>query len=524
MDSQPDAAPDDGSEIATYPADVHDMQTFEVATNALRQFRVPVLLHAGNPHDRLFVALSDGTWEDADKDPTNPTNVGMIRNQLRALSRSGDQRIRMTYIAGAGTQDRQLSRLVDGAFGYTYEQRVEKLYEQFTKQATAWLSADPKAEIHIVEIGFSRGAEQAAGLARLIHERGIRDPGSRVRLDPAGGEVRYSSPALVPGDQLAQAVALFDPVGTGVPRLHDRRLPPSVLSGFQVTAEDEHRGLFKSTSEIDQGVSSDGRFLGVMTAGAHTDVGGGDTHDGLSIRSGNLMIDYINALSDTPFLAKQAEPGGTAMNVVHRSDEGMLLYRLWPKIDRRLPSGVVETLAPPAVCRVVPDCRNAEPRDPLLASRFEFRAVPIGDLPEPSPPVASRLAAALPQPGSPDHALLRQSIRAVHQLESRLGRVPDLSSDRLAAAVSVSAREAGFERVDHVLLDDTGMRAFVVQGGLDSPFRQSIRIGTQSAVTTPVGDSLAQLERLRTPSRQHGATAVAPGLPMDEARTPAMAR
>ena len=39
----------------------------------------------------------------------------------------------------------------------------------------------------------------------------------------------------------------------GAPRNHDRRLPPSVISGFQLTSEDERRGLFKSTSIIDMG-------------------------------------------------------------------------------------------------------------------------------------------------------------------------------------------------------------------------------------------------------------------------------
>jgi hypothetical protein len=42
-------------------------------------------------------------------------------------------------------------------------------------------------------------------------------------------------------------VGLFDAVGTGEPvREHDRRLPPSVISGFQIISADERRGLFKS--------------------------------------------------------------------------------------------------------------------------------------------------------------------------------------------------------------------------------------------------------------------------------------
>src|SRR3546814_15057381 len=37
---------------------------------------------------------------------------------------------------------------------------------------------DPEAQIRVVGLGFSRGAEEAAALLRMIEERGIQDPES----------------------------------------------------------------------------------------------------------------------------------------------------------------------------------------------------------------------------------------------------------------------------------------------------------------------------------------------------------
>ena len=74
--------------------------------------------------------------------------------------------------------------------------------------------------------------------------------------------LEYTRPPLVEPGQVAQAVGLFDPVGTGDPvKHHDRRLPPSVISGIQITAADERRGLFKSDRIVDPGMTPDGRFL-----------------------------------------------------------------------------------------------------------------------------------------------------------------------------------------------------------------------------------------------------------------------
>lgn len=115
---------------------------------------------------------------------------------------------------------------------------------------------------------------------------------------------------------------------SGKPCRHDRRLPPSVRSGFAIVAEDERRNLFQSTSIIDQGLSTDGRFLGVTTGGPQANVGGGVHLSGLSVRAGNLMTDYLNSLSDAQFLQKRPEPLAPELNVVHRSEEGLFgLYR-----------------------------------------------------------------------------------------------------------------------------------------------------------------------------------------------------
>jgi hypothetical protein len=484
--------------VGYYPADVHDMATFETARRSLSAMPAPVLHHAGNPRERLFVAGFDGTGNDAIRNPQHATNIGEIREQLQTLQKGGNKNIRGGYVEGIGTQRNVVVRMLDGGIGFTYDERLEKMYEQLIRRVADWKQEDPKAEIRVVDIGFSRGAEQAASFARLIHERGIQDwTGIEKTTDASGRTViQYTKPPLIPPGRVAQAVGLFDPVGTGEPRNHDRRLPSSVISGFQITAEDERRGLFKSTSIIDQGMTADGRFLGVMVGGAHSDVGGGYHRNGLSARSGNLMVDYLNSLSDTPFLQKKPEPGSPGMNVVHRSEEGMLLYRIWNKVDRQHHDGVVEQLAPGQVCRKVADCRNAEPRDEAMAGRFESATVKIGPVPTESKVVDLPIRTDATQPGHPDHALLVQSVAAVSRLETKLHRAPDLSSDRLATGVAVAAKQAGLQRVDHVVLSDRGDYAFAIQGDLNSPARHMARIDTKAVTNTPVDASLMQINAL----------------------------
>lgn len=371
-----DGLPEDG--VSSYPASDQQMATYRQAHDALAQFSAPILIRSDDPHARLYVASFDGTGNDAIKDPEHRTNVSKIHD---AITQGNDPRIKSEYLEGPGTQSDMLSRVWDGATGYTYDRRTEEMYRRFIEQAARWKAADPQAEIRVVETGFSRGAEQAAGFARLVHERGIQDPTGAIYTRTSDGLIasaQYTKPPIVPPGQVAQVEALFDPVNTGRPEDRDRRPPPSVISGFQIIAEDERRNKFKSDHIIDPGPSPDGRFLGVTVAGAHSDIGGSYHRDGLAIRSNNLMIDYLNGLSDKPFLQKGIEPDDPSRNVVHRSEEGMLIYRLDRKVDRNTPAGYNELLVPKRDSNKVADPYNAEPRDEALSNRFERQTVREG--------------------------------------------------------------------------------------------------------------------------------------------------
>jgi hypothetical protein len=372
--------------VSTVPASEADLASFKQASEQLAAFSAPVLRNEDRPNDRLFVASFDGTGNSMLKDsPENHTNVAFIHAQVRALERKaldeqGSTAIAGGYVEGPGTQG-GLSGTLDLASGGSYESRLEDMYLQFTKQAAAWLKENPEADIRIAAIGFSRGAEQAAGFTRLVEERGIRNPeGAQVTYDGDGRvqRVNYVGEPLREPGTVIQAVGLFDPVGTGEPRDHDRRLPPSVVSGFQITADDERRNLFQSTRVMDPGVTDGGRFLNVTVAGAHSDIGGGYTQDGIGIRSGNLMIDYLNALRDTPFLEKREEPMDPARNVIHRSEEHQFFYRtsIYDKAGAR---GMQEELAPASLCRI--DCLDAQPRNHAMASTLAWRPVVIGAVP-----------------------------------------------------------------------------------------------------------------------------------------------
>lgn len=387
-------------DVSSYAASATDMQFYRDGSLALSQFKAPVLLHAGNPHERLYVAAFDGTGNDKFKDPTHSTNVAKIDNQIADAAQSNGNRIVSGYLPGPGTEDSAVARVLDGAIGYTHEARVEAMYQRFIEQVQEWRRDDPQVQTRLADIGFSRGAEEAASFARLVHERGIQDPRGAVYTRDAHGNithVEYTKPPLVEPGQVAQAVGLFDAVGTGDPvDKYDRRLPPSVISGVQIFAKDEHRGLFKSDHIIDPGLTADGRFLGMLVPGAHSDVGGGYLLNGLSTRSGNLMVDYLNALSDKPFLEKAPEYDDPQLNVVHRSTEGMLLYRVWHKIDRLQPDGFNTLEAPrhPGHAPVTGDPYNAAPRDEALSRRFDFQSIGIGPVPVAAQEQASRMPAA----------------------------------------------------------------------------------------------------------------------------------
>jgi Uncharacterized alpha/beta hydrolase domain (DUF2235) len=379
-----DGLPDDGASF--YPANEKHLKTYADASEALSRFKAPRLLESDKPHQRLFIAAFDGTGNDVNQDPIHATNVAKIKEQLKNARDAGNKQIQVEYLEGPGTQRYFLPRLADGGLGYTYEDRIEEMYARFVTQVKEWIDIDPDADIRVLNLGFSRGGSQVAGFARLLHERGVIDPDSRIEVpDEHGKMVERYTRYLIPPGEIPQVIAPFDPVATGVPMHFDRRPPPSVVSGFGIFAMDEQRHKFKGDMIFPLGLSEDGRFLNVPVAGCHSNIGGCYTRNGLSNRSMNLMVDYINMLSDKPLLKKVYEPDDPRLTVIHRSREHQWIYKVDITIDRMTPEGQVHALKPQKTFGLfAPDVRDVnEPMSAKVREKVSFYDVKISDVPSP---------------------------------------------------------------------------------------------------------------------------------------------
>lgn len=444
-------------------ADWRDFGSYADASESLGRLEAPLLVSHNLSHARLYIAAFDGTGNNYFGD-VHPTNVGVTAKQMVEVV-GVNRKIGFDYLEGIGTQDNPIVRLADQAVGASYDSKIEQMYVRFIRQAAGWRKQDPDAEISLAAIGFSRGAVQAAGFARLVHERGIQDPEGirRVRGDDGRMEVVFTRPPLVPPGQVAQVLGLFDPVATGIPSLDDVRLPPSVLSAFQITAEDERRDLFPGMDIVPRGLSADRRFLNVVVGGSHSDIGGGYRLDGLSVRAGNLMADYLNALTDRPLLAKRAVPEDPGMNVVHRSDDHLSFYSTW-RFSLRGGRGHMPPSDGSLFCALGIACADPEPVDPALASRFAYRPVAIGPVPE---AVRSTVDRA-PAPEAVDRDTASAAARLeVQRLFERLGEA--------AAHRDVeTARSVGREYLRTASAADwlaSARRDPVVEAVVDSPRR-----------------------------------------------------
>ncbi len=361
-------------------------QSFSDVQTESAGFRIPLLLRSGNPHERLYIAAQDGTGNNLYKDaPEHLSIVARMHQQIESLNDKGVTRIASGYVAGIYTQDNRLAALIDGINGYTFERRVETAYHQFCQQANRWIKEDPDAQIRVVGLGFSRGAEQSAALLRMIHERGIQNPeGAKITLDSERliTHVEYTRPPLVPPGRTLQAAMMIDPVDTGL-KEHDRRLPPSVVSVFQITATEERRDLFKASLHVPYGLSEEGRAYNARIPVAHSNAGDTYTLNGVGTLSHNMVAHYLNALTDGPaFVQARALPEDPAVYRVHRSDQHAFFY-ITQGYDKDGVRDHAAELGPAQACRRDAElrCDSKEPIDPELEKLIERRIIPMQLLP-----------------------------------------------------------------------------------------------------------------------------------------------
>lgn len=497
------------------PATPHDLDFYERAQGLQALQRVPVLQPAGDPHAYVFYALFDGTRQDAEDPDQLPTNIGVLKRRIEELRVQPAYRIGGEYVEGIGARGHFPMRDIDALIPQTWDDKIEQAYMALANQTRDWQHNDPEARVTVVGVGYSRGAVLAAGLARLVDRYGIADPADLKFGRDAHGNITVDTtraPLVAPG-QAAQAIAVFDPVGTSLPRNFDARLPASVVSALALAAAHERRESFPHQALVEPGLSQDARFANLLLPGGHSNVGGGNRAPGLEIGAYNVMADYLNGLHDAPLFGYRALPREPSQYTVFQMHGPTAL----PGMDK---DGLRNVRTSLANCKVVDPCRNAAPSDPALVSRFEYRALsPQAPVPTPAqlqPPAATRTP---DDARHPDHALLQQIRRGVDALDFGAGALPGDACERLSRSLLAACKDSpgrdglssapALGRADHVVLGLDGRNVFVVQGGLADPAHRRIAVDAATALRTPVADSDARLE---TANRAHAREREAPSL------------
>jgi hypothetical protein len=475
-------------------------KAYAKAAQEVGDLSVPRMFNSSDPHSRFFVANFDGTGNDLWKDPDHATNVGKLHVQLTEAGRQ-DPRMHSGYIKGAGTQDGLVARTIDGVTGGSYDERIEWMYFEFINRAKEWLEADPNADIRLLATGFSRGAEQAAGFLRLVHERGIQDPGGRKVIHHAWGPDTYEwalPPLRAPGKTL-MSEALYDPVGTGAPNNHDRQPTSAMTSGVQFTAKDERRNPFPSTQIIPPGRSADGRFVGVTVPGAHSDIGGSYHQSGLSVLTFNIVADYINALTGKETVHRLLVPADQEMFKIHHSDEHSIIYST-SEFRREGHRDIMGSQASPPHCdeRKVIRCAPPDEFDTSLQEQLGPRYL-VGV----HGPDAIR---ELSNPTHPDHGMYRSTSMHVLELHARSGiNLDRVQIDQLTAGLVIEAKRSDMTVIEDVQFgkdfrpDRPTLRAFEVFGDdIDAPKSRTASIEALKALDVPLETSNQQLHMLNT--------------------------
>jgi hypothetical protein len=142
---------------------------------------------------------------------------------------------------------------------------------------------------------------------------------------------------------------------------------------------------------------------------------------------------------------------------------------------------------------------------------------------KPAPHAEPKPAPLLNDPGHRDYAMFKQAQAGMRQIDAQMGRESDARTDRAAAALVVSAREKGLERIDSVHIGPDGARVFAVQGASGTADMKIGFAATDQAVNTTIRQSTQALEQMnqqkpqtevqaRDPAQQPSRTSLQAGL------------
>lgn len=113
------------------------------------------------------------------------------------------------------------------------------------------------------------------------------------------------------------------------------------------------------------------------------------------------------------------------------------------------------------------------------------------------PPRSDRMAPDPRQPEHADHAMYEKIRNGITESRREQGSSFDEGGERIALGLLVAAKQAGLDRVDHVVASvgaNPGDTCFAVQGDLRDPAHKRAQVSVATAEQTPIGDSLQKLD------------------------------
>lgn len=206
----------------------------------------------------------DGTNDDDRDIGTDVAGVAASTNVFRFFSAyegyAKSSGIKCEYVPGVGTRFGLAGRVIGGAFGVGWLDRINDAYDDLV---AAYTAGDTTIDV----IGFSRGSAIALDFVNKVARDGIAAKGKMIEPKPA---IRFVG--------LFDCVAAFGVANLGfvfsqLNAFHELTLPPNVQHCFHAMALDERRPSF-----VNQ------RLAGgyeVWFRGVHSDIGGGNNNPGL---------------------------------------------------------------------------------------------------------------------------------------------------------------------------------------------------------------------------------------------------